>query len=138
MQARRPKNVRFAYEPARLSFGIVCHMPDDLQTAFSRRLKAALAEGNLTPPQLAERLGVIRTRVNNWEGGRNMPQNEQLVAAAETLGVTTDYLLRGRLDAISLPKAIRLTAREMGQDPDAPGFQAGEAAVQASKAMARA
>ena len=138
VQVRTARAVRFAYKPSSGSFGILRHMPDDLQTDFSRRFKAALADGNLTPTQLAKRLGIGRTRVNNWQGGRNMPQNELLVSAAETLGVTTDYLLRGRLDAISLPKAIRLMAREMGDDPDAAEFQADAAAMRAARAMARA
>jgi len=46
--------------------------------------------------ELAERLGVTRGRVGNWERGENAPPVEALIALGEVLRVSLDELLRGK------------------------------------------
>lgn len=46
--------------------------------------------------ELAERLGVTRGRVGNWERGENAPPVESLIALGEVLRVSLDELLRGK------------------------------------------
>ena len=106
-------------------------------TDFARRLRAAREEGGISAPDFAERIGLGRTRYLNWERGDNMPQNEALIVVAEGLGVTTDYLLRGRLEAIPLGRAIRLVAREEGLDPGDRSFDSEKSAAMVAKAMGR-
>ena len=46
--------------------------------------------------ELAERLGVTRERVGNWERGENAPPLEALIGLAEVLRVSLDDLMRGK------------------------------------------
>lgn len=49
----------------------------------------------LTRTELAERLGVSRQRVGNWERGLNTPALGVLPGLARELGVTVDELITG-------------------------------------------
>jgi transcriptional regulator with XRE-family HTH domain len=46
--------------------------------------------------ELAERLGVTRERVGNWERGENAPPVEALIALGEVFRVSLDELMRGK------------------------------------------
>lgn len=47
----------------------------------------------MTQAELADRLGISRVTLTNWEIGRANPDHETLVRIADLFGVTTDYLL---------------------------------------------
>ena len=59
-------------------------------TKLSELRKAA----GLTQQQLADRLGVKRTVVTNWETGVNSTPTKYLLALAEVLGCTVEDLLK--------------------------------------------
>jgi transcriptional regulator with XRE-family HTH domain len=105
-----------------------------------RRLRAVREEMRLSRAALAERLGVGRTTYANWEtetpAKPSFPSEEAMAElCAQVAGLTLDYLYTGRLGTMRTDLAIRLTAREMGIDPDAEQFDPGQiAAVVASKA----
>lgn len=94
-----------------------------------RRLRAIRAELGLSPPELAERLGQSRTTYYNWEAENptkpNLPAEQAMAELCSVLpGLTLDYIYMGKTATMQTGLAIRLTAREMGLDPDAVGFPA--------------
>ncbi|NOJ73154.1 helix-turn-helix transcriptional regulator [Paenibacillus alvei] len=51
----------------------------------------------LTQEQLAVKVNITKAGISNYENGHSAPPHETLVALADFLGITTDYLL-GRTD----------------------------------------
>lgn len=47
----------------------------------------------LTQAEVAEKLGIAKQSVTNYESGKTDPSIRNLIALASVLGVTTDYLL---------------------------------------------
>ncbi|MDY7224673.1 helix-turn-helix domain-containing protein [Halalkalibacterium halodurans] len=64
---------------------------------MGQRIKQCRTEMNLSQEGLAERLGMKRTNIANYEAGRVVPPGNVILELANILGVTTDYLL-GRTD----------------------------------------
>jgi DNA-binding XRE family transcriptional regulator len=103
----------------------------------ARRLVAIRAEQGLDQTAMAKWLGVGRTRYVNWEKAENLPSEEYMVLLCDRTDVTLDYIYRGRMDAVPTALAIRLKARELGLDPDAPGFDPEPALAAAARAARR-
>lgn len=72
-----------------------CPEPPAGQTALGRRIQWLRRRKGLERSELAERLGVSRQRVGNWERGGNTPSVASLPALARELGVTIDELVTG-------------------------------------------
>lgn len=102
---------------------------------IGQRLTAIRLERKLSPSQMADWLGVQRTRYVNWEKEQNRPSEEKMALLCEYTGVTMDYIYRGILDAVPMALAIRLKAREMGEDPDAPEYDPQETAEAFSRGL---
>ena len=64
---------------------------------FEARLKLARARKGITQRQSAEAVGIAAHTYQQYESGNRRPNYECLVAIADYLDVTTDYLL-GRTD----------------------------------------
>ena len=60
---------------------------------FGEKLKEARQKAGLSQEQLSEKLHVSRSAVAKWETGKGMPDIENLMAAAQLLSVSIDYLL---------------------------------------------
>lgn len=121
-------SVRFSWATVRASDGYAQGMAKVSRSEIVKRLRAIRAELGLSPAQMAERLRTGRTTYYNWEAENpskpNFPAEEAMAELCEMLpGLTLDYIYRGRLDAIPSWLAIRLTARELGYDPDAKDFR---------------
>ena len=69
--------------------------PELLETWIGQRVHRLRRGKGLTRSDLAERLGVSRQRVGNWERGLNTPTLGVLPALARELGVTVDELVTG-------------------------------------------
>lgn len=69
-------------------------------TDFSQRLQTARKQHKLTQSEVAEKLNVSFQAVSLWERGETMPEVEKLMEIADLYGVTIDWLLRGKEDAI--------------------------------------
>lgn len=63
-------------------------------TLPNRLITARKAKG-LTRDELAEKLHVTRACIAHYETGRRDPPLDTLVILSNTLGVSTDYLLKG-------------------------------------------
>lgn len=60
---------------------------------FANRIKYLRQSRELNQVQLAEKLGVAKQSVSNWENDNIMPSVEMLEKIADFFGVSTDYLL---------------------------------------------
>jgi len=60
---------------------------------FAVRIKNLRQGKELTQVQLAEKLGVKKQSVSNWENDNIMPSIEMLIRIADFFHVATDYLL---------------------------------------------
>jgi len=60
------------------------------------RLKNQRKSKKLTQQQVADAIGVSKTSVIYWEKDENLPKHDSLMALAQILGITSDYLLHGK------------------------------------------
>ncbi|MCG9515140.1 helix-turn-helix domain-containing protein [Acinetobacter pittii] len=60
------------------------------------RLKNLRKSKKLTQQQIADAIGVSKTSVIYWEKDENLPKHDSLMALAQILAVTSDYLLSGK------------------------------------------
>jgi len=60
---------------------------------LSKNIRFYRKAENMTQAQLAERLGVGRTTVGEYEAGRNEPDVETLIRIADIFDITLDELL---------------------------------------------
>jgi transcriptional regulator with XRE-family HTH domain len=104
-----------------------------MQQAVAVRLAAIMRELGKNRRDMAEFLGVGESRLGNWLGTgekANMPSEAAMARLCEQVpALTMDYIYLGRLDAVPYSAAIRLKARELGLDPDAPDLDLGPVAA---------
>lgn len=109
---------------------------------IARRLRAIREEIGWTPAQMIDALGVGRGAYYQWEKGAaakkpNFPAEEAMATLCELLpGLTMDYIYRGKLETMPPGLGIRLTAREIGEDPGAAGFDPAAARLAWASALA--
>ena len=60
---------------------------------FATRIKYLRQSAGINQVQLAEKLGVSKQSISNWENDNIMPSIDMLVKIADFFAVTTDYLL---------------------------------------------
>ena len=72
---------------------------------FNKILKKLRKDNKLTQKQLADKLGVARTTLANYEQGTRFPDKETLLLIADFFDVSLDYLV-GRSPADKIKKAI--------------------------------
>ncbi|MCM3272600.1 helix-turn-helix domain-containing protein [Paenibacillus elgii] len=65
---------------------------------FGEILKDLREKRGMSQPDLADKLGVTRVSISNYENGKASPSYEGLLKIADIFNVTTDYLL-GRKEA---------------------------------------
>lgn len=65
---------------------------------FAECLQAARLQRKLTQKEVAAHLGMTERSYQHYEGGSRRPNFETLVALADLLDVSADYLL-GRVDS---------------------------------------
>ena len=74
--------------------------------SLGKRIKMARIQAGYTQEYIAEKVGVSRTAISRWELGEIEPKITNLLAVAEALNVSTDYLLgiedTGRRDVFGL------------------------------------
>ena len=60
---------------------------------FSEQLKEIREANKLSQVETAQKLGVTKQSVANWENGNIMPSIDMLVKIAKLFNITTDFLL---------------------------------------------
>lgn len=61
-------------------------------------LKKIMEEKKITAPELAEKTGLTKAQIWNYQSGRNDPDTETLCVLADALDVSLDMLVRCNLD----------------------------------------
>lgn len=62
-------------------------------TEFGSRLKALREQSNIKQGQFADKIGIVRQSMSNYESGKHCPDVEVLKKMAKCLGCSVDYLL---------------------------------------------
>ncbi|WP_421782003.1 helix-turn-helix domain-containing protein [Kiloniella litopenaei] len=75
---------------------------------MGERIEAARKSKGLSASQLARRVGVKVSTMNNWESDRSEPRANKLVALAGVLSVNMIWLLEGSDDNSSLPPNVEV------------------------------
>lgn len=60
---------------------------------FGSRLKALREQSNIKQGQFADKIGIVRQSMSNYESGKHCPDVEVLKRMAKCLGCSVDYLL---------------------------------------------
>lgn len=76
---------------------------------FAVRLKRLRLSIALNQVQLADKLGVKKQSISNWENDNIMPSVDMLVKIADFFGVTTDYLLGREIHEQEAPQTLDVT-----------------------------
>jgi transcriptional regulator with XRE-family HTH domain len=65
---------------------------DRKRTPFGERIVAAREQAGLSQSELADKLGISQRALSGWERDNVALRADQIIAVAEALGVTADYL----------------------------------------------
>ena len=76
---------------------------------FANQIKNLRRSKGLNQVQLAEKLGVKKQSISNWENDNIMPSIDMLVRIADFFSVSTDYLLGRDVQKESAPIMLDLT-----------------------------
>ena len=76
---------------------------------FAKRIKFLRQSKELNQVQLAERLGVKKQSISNWENDNIMPSIDMLIRIADFFHVTTDYLLGREVTEPGAPETLDIT-----------------------------
>lgn len=63
--------------------------------SISEKLKQARFTVNLTQEAVAEKVGVTRQTISNWENGKSYPDIASVIMLSDIYGLTLDALLKG-------------------------------------------
>ena len=76
---------------------------------FAIRIKNLRKSRELNQVQLAEKLGVKKQSISNWENDNIMPSVDMLIKIADFFHVSTDYLLGREVREASAPQMLDIT-----------------------------
>lgn len=64
-----------------------------MKELFKDILTKLRLEKQITQTELANKIGVVKGTIANYESGLRKPDNDKLIALSEVFGVSVDYLL---------------------------------------------
>ena len=82
---------------------------------FAIRIKNLRQSRELNQVQLAEKLGVKKQSISNWENDNIMPSVDMLIRIADFFHVSTDYLLGRDVQNPDAPLMLDVTGLTPGQ-----------------------
>ncbi len=86
---------------------------------LNARIKKERQRHGWTQVEFANKLGLSKQTINNWENERRTPDPNTVVAIAELFGVSTDYLLGKETTPLTqehLTNTYNTISREFGED----------------------
>ena len=87
---------------------------------LNQRIRLLRQARNMSQVELANRLGVTKQSVSNWENDNIQPSIEMLMRLASVFSVSTDYILgieqREYLDVSGLSKEVIAHIRQIVDD----------------------
>jgi len=82
---------------------------------FAIRIKNLRQSKELNQVQLAEKLGVKKQSISNWENDNIMPSIDMLIRIADFFHVSTDYLLGRDIQKPGAPQMLDITGLTSNQ-----------------------
>lgn len=76
----------------------------DIPDNFAQRLRALRKQNNLSQTELGQRAELHYTHIGRFERGASRPGGDTLKRLADALGVSSDYLLEGSVEAAAKAK----------------------------------
>lgn len=73
---------------------------------FSEQIKKLRLEKNITQQEMADKIGVSRQAVSNWENDKNLPDIEMLITISQVFHLTLDELILGGKDMNNMTKKL--------------------------------
>ncbi|MCM1184771.1 MAG: helix-turn-helix domain-containing protein [Roseburia sp.] len=80
---------------------------------LGEKIYALRGKNGLSQEAFGERLGVSRQSVSKWETDQSVPELEKIVAISELFGVSTDYLLKDKINAPDREKCAEAEGEQM-------------------------
>lgn len=68
--------------------------------SIGEKLKNARTERNLTQEEVAEKIGVSRQTVSNWENEKALPEISSIINLSEIYNISLDELLKGNKEIL--------------------------------------
>lgn len=62
---------------------------------FGEQIKQLRVDRKLTQQSMADKLGVTRQAISNWENNKNLPDIEMIIVISKTFSLTLDELILG-------------------------------------------
>jgi len=93
----------------------------DKNIGFAKRLKELRLNKKVSQTELGKIVGLHFTHISRYERGISQPTAEKIKRLAEFLGVTTDYLIEGKINDIAKTKLGDKDLLEMFSEIE--GFQ---------------
>ena len=78
---------------------------------IGEQIKSLRIAKNITQVQLAQKLGVTKQSVSNWENNNNLPSVDIVKKIAFYFGCTTDYLLEMNSERVTI-ETVNLTLEQ--------------------------
>lgn len=104
--------------PSDLPSGLQAESPN--QEKFASRLRSKREEAGFTQQDLATKIGVSLTSIQNYEAGR-IPRGEHLIALSRELSCSIDWILTGST-SLSTPKGSQEPAPAPAEDVQSRGY----------------
>ena len=68
------------------------------------------SEKNVTPYRVCKETGIPTSTISNWKAGRYTPKQDKLKRIADFFGVSVDFLITGKEEAVAQEEHIDLKA----------------------------
>lgn len=79
---------------------------------FGEQIKRLRTKKNITQQQMADKIGVSRQAISNWENDRNLPDIEMLIIISQTFNITLDELILGGREKNNMTEKLIKDASE--------------------------
>jgi transcriptional regulator with XRE-family HTH domain len=73
----------------------------DRSMDFGTQMKDLRKKNNMTQEQMADKLGVSRQAISNWENNKNLPDIEMVIKISQIFSVSLDELILGGNDEMN-------------------------------------
>ncbi|MBM7641942.1 helix-turn-helix transcriptional regulator [Streptococcus loxodontisalivarius] len=73
---------------------------------FSQQIKSLRAKHKMTQQEMADRLGISRQAISNWENDRNLPDIEMLISLSRTFDISLDELILGESNMTNMTRKL--------------------------------
>lgn len=78
---------------------------------FVQRVKQAMSEQNISQAELVKLTGISKGSISQYLSGRNVPRQKKIIAIANALNVSLEWLVEGDCQKITVKQAAELMGK---------------------------